>query len=267
MKSKKRMNRSSLLILVLVGLCSCKNSGDSRPSLTVAVAANAQYAAEALKEAFEKETAIEVTLIIASSGKLTAQIQQAAPYDLFLSADMDYPQYLFDEKRATTPPQVYAVGELVLWTNDKSLSLEDPVAVLQEPDIQRIAIAQVRTAPYGQAAQAWLTQKGVMSRVESKLVFGENIAQVNSYVLSGAAQLGFTARSVVVSPQLAGQGSFVLLTRDSYPAIEQGMVITRHGHKNHPEASQSFWNFMQSTRAQTILQQYGYRIPSSSLEN
>lgn len=261
------MNRIGLLILLLASLSACKKGVGPSSSLTVAVAANAQYAAEALKEAFESKHEIAVTLVVASSGKLTAQIQQSAPYDFFLSADLEYPRYLFAEEQAASPPQVYALGELVLWTKDQDLSLADPVAVLQESTIQRIAIAQARTAPYGQAAQAWLTHQGVLGAVESKLVFGENIAQVNSYVLSGAAQLGFTARSVVVSPQLAEEGNYVVLAADAYPAIEQGMVITQYGYKNHPEACQSFWNFMQSTRAQTILQQYGYQIPASGGEN
>lgn len=261
------MNRFGLLVLLFTSFSSCKNATDPSSSLTVAVAANAQYAAVAIKEAFEQQTQIRVTLVIASSGKLTAQIQQSAPYDLFLSADMDYPLYLFDEGRAVTPPQVYATGELVLWTKDQDLALDEPAAVLLQSDIQRIAIAQVRTAPYGKAAQSWLVQQGLLRKIEPKLVFGESIAQVNAYVLSGAVQLGFTARSVVVSPQLAGQGNYRVLAADSYPAIEQGLVITQYGQENHPEACQSFWNFMQSTPAQTILQQYGYRIPSPAAEN
>lgn len=251
-------------LIALLALARCTQSVDeAAPVLRVAVAANAQYAVQALAEAFRAKNAVDIETVIASSGKLTAQIQQSAPYDLFLSADMSYPQHLYEAGYATDEPAVYAHGELILWTLDTTLVPARPEALLQSPQVRRIALAQARTAPYGQAAEAWLAAKGIRAAVADKLVFGESIAQVNAYLLSGAAEVGFTALSVVLAPEVAGRGRFHRLEATTYPPIAQGMVLTRFGADNHPSAARAFYEFVLSADGQAILRRFGYRTESA----
>jgi molybdate transport system substrate-binding protein len=250
---------------LLLAACGQDPSANKQPAspLRIAVAANAQYAADALVAAFQDQTGMTAHTMVASSGKLTAQIQQSAPYDLFLSADMAYPQYLFEQGLAAAAPVTYATGELILWTLDTTLPLQDPRQVLLDPAVPTIALAQARTAPYGQAAEAWLSQQGIRDEVATKLVFGESIAQVNSYLLSGAAQVAFTARSVLSAPALVQSGQFVALDPTTYPPLAQGMIITQYGQRYHPREAQQFYDFVLSAAGQDILRQFGYRPASS----
>jgi molybdate transport system substrate-binding protein len=252
------------LSLMLVS-CGREQGGEDHAGdpLRIAVAANAQYATDALVEAFSAHTGIAARTIVSSSGKLTAQIQQSAPFDLFLSADMDYPHHLYEQGLAATEPAIYAYGELILWTTDTLLDLSDPRAALLDPAVRRIAIAQARTAPYGRAAEAWLAREDIRPRLAEKLVFGESIAQVNSYLLSGAAQVAFTALSVVLAPELAQKGHYLRLDPATYPPLAQGMIITRYGEEQHPTAAQAFFQFVFSPEGQEILRQFGYRSGSS----
>ncbi|RYF68358.1 MAG: molybdate ABC transporter substrate-binding protein, partial [Cytophagaceae bacterium] len=174
-------------------------------SLRVAVAANAQFVMESLGAAFQKQSGIKVESIVNSSGKLTTQIQQGAPYDLFLSADMEYPRTLYNQKLTTAAPVIYAYGSLVLWTLG-TLPLSADLKVLRNPAVRHIAIANPETAPYGEAALSLLKYRKLLAPVQSRIVYGESISQVNQYVLSGAAEVGITAKSVVLDPSLKQRG-------------------------------------------------------------
>lgn len=251
---KKLFGSIALFWLVL-------GSGDlcAQP-LRVAVAANAQFVMEQLKAAYQKKTGTPMELIVSSSGKLTTQIQQGAPYDVFLSADMDYPQTLYKAGLTTAAPVIYAYGSLVLWTLT-DLPLTADLAVLSNPRVRHVAIANPATAPYGEAAVSFLNQKKWLAKVKPKLVYGESIAQVNQYVLTGAAELGFTAKSVVLDPSLTKRGHWIDLPPTGYKPIAQGVVIlkrTRHG-----KAARQFVQFLGSPAARHILQQFGYRSPGS----
>src|SRR3954462_397194 len=149
--------------------------------LHIAVAANAQFVANKLKEAFKKETGINAVLTIGSSGKLTAQIEQGAPFNVFLSADMKYPEELYSKGLTTGKPQVYAYGALVLWAI-KDSNLAKDLSTLLNKDLKKIAIANPKLAPYGEAAVQALTKQNLLSRVQQKVVYGESIAQVNQYL-------------------------------------------------------------------------------------
>lgn len=229
-------------------------------SLRVAVAANAQFVMESLSEAFQKQSGIRIEPIISSSGKLTTQIQQGAPFDVFLSADMTYPRALHEQHLTTTAPVVYAYGSLVLWTLG-DLPLSADLKILQNPAIRHIAIANPATAPYGEAARSLLKYRQLLDPVEAKLVYGESIAQVNQYVLSGNAEVGITAKSVVLDPALKGRGHWVDLPPPGYSPIAQGVVVLSR--TSQPKAAAQFVAFLRSTTARRILQQYGYRTPRS----
>ncbi|MBK7410389.1 MAG: molybdate ABC transporter substrate-binding protein [Saprospirales bacterium] len=249
-----------LLFLILFGLgCQPKGKPASSETLTLAVAANVQFAMKELKAQFERETGISVETVLSSSGKLAAQIGQGAPYDVFISADRKYPEYLYREGKAIAEPSTYAYGILVLWTM-KDLDISQGPAVLSDPSIQKIGIPNPQTAPYGVQAMRVLEYYDLLGAVESKLVYGESIAQANQYILSGVCEIGFTAKSVVLSAELEGKGKWVELDKRAYDPIAQGVVITTHGHSTHPEASRRFFDFLFSPQGEAIFEKFGYEI-------
>lgn len=220
-------------------------------SITIATSANMQFAMTELAEEFESETGIKCDLVISSSGKLTAQIMEGAPYDIFVSADMKYPQEIADKKLSVTSPKVYAYGKLVLWSykDNTSLSLNS----LLSKSTNHIAIANVKTAPYGKAAEEFLFQMKIYETVKDKLVFGESISQVNQFITSKSAELGFTAKSSVLSPKMKNKGSWIEIDKKLYSPIQQGVVQL-----NNKEYSEKFYNFLFSEEAKEILEKYGY---------
>ncbi|MBC8152215.1 MAG: molybdate ABC transporter substrate-binding protein [Bacteroidetes bacterium] len=229
--------------------------------LRVAVAANAQFVMEQLRVAFQKKTGIAIETSVSSSGKLTTQIQQGAPYDVFLSADTTYPQTLHKQSLTLAAPIVYAYGSLVLWTLT-DLPLSPDLKVLQNPAVRHVAIANPGTAPYGEAALLVLKNSRLPDGIKSKIVYGESIAQVNQYVLTGNAEVGFTAKSVVLDPSLKGRGHWIdLPTTLGYSPIAQGVVILKRTQR--VEAARQFLAFLRTPDARRILRQFGYRPPAS----
>jgi molybdate transport system substrate-binding protein len=232
------------------------STGLQAQSLRVAVAANAQFVMESLSDAFQKQSGIKIESIVSSSGKLTTQIQQGAPFDVFLSADMAYPTTLHKAGLTTAAPVVYAYGSLVLWTLS-DLPLSADLKVLQNPAVRHIAIANPAMAPYGEAAVALLKHKKLFDQVQSRIVYGESISQVNQYVLSGAAEVGITAKSVVLDPNLKQRGHWVDLPPRGYAPIAQGVVVLKRTQQT--QAAQQFVQFLRSATARRILQQFGYQ--------
>lgn len=230
------------------------------PALRIATAANAQFAMDALVQAFQEDHGIRLESMVSSSGKLMAQIEQGAPYDIFVSADTVYPNALLQRGGAVDTVRIYAYGALVLWTI-KPLNMHKELALCLDPEVKKIAVANPRTAPYGQQAINLLNKYFLLDKIESKLVFGESIAQINQYVMSGACDLGFTAKSVVMSPEMKGKGDWIELSPSAYDPIAQGAVITRYGMENHPEESKAFYDFLFSEKGRRILHNYGYHLP------
>lgn len=229
-----------------------------KQKVSVAVAANVQFAMEQLKSQFEKETGIEVDVTISSSGKFTAQIEEGAPYDVFVSADVSYPLELYKKSFTADAPKVYAKGSLVLWTmrNDLKPSIRE----LSAKEIKKIAIANPKIAPYGVAAEEVLKYYKVYDEVKNKLVYGESIAQTNQYITSMAADIGFTAKSVVLSNEMKGKGSWMDVDKKAYSPIAQAAVILKHGKDKNTNASQKFYNYLYSNNAKAILKEYGYIV-------
>ncbi len=238
----------------------CGPAGEGKETIRVAVAANVQFAMEELKAAFEAEHGIPMEIAISSSGKLTAQIQQGAPYDILVSADMKYPEALVNSGKAVGPPRVYAYGALVLWTLTELEPEAGPGFLLQE-QVGKIAIANPRNAPYGEQALRYFDYYGIGGQVAPKLVYGESIAQTNQYILTRAADVGLTAKSVVLSPEMKGKGRWIELPAETYEPIAQGAVITGYGRENHPEGSRLFLDFLFSPGAREIFRRYGYVLP------
>jgi len=229
-------------------------------TLTIAVAANVQYAFKDLQKTFSHETGIHVQTVIASSGKITAQVRGGAPFDVFLSADMNYPEALYKQGLASTEPVIYGYGTLVVWTLS-NLDLSSGLKVLADTNVGKVAIANPKLAPYGRAALQALAHYRIADAVRTKMVFGESISQVNQYIYSRNVTAGITAKSVVLSPAMRGKGKWIVVPLDSYQPIAQGVVILKHGADDATADCKRFIRFLASPPARRILADYGYGLP------
>lgn len=247
--------RILILLVLFITASSCKE--DSTVYLNIATSANVQYAMNEIVAEFENTYDINCHIISSSSGKLTAQIKEGAAYDIFMSANLMYPEYLFNEGLTEQEPIVYALGALVLWTMSEDIALG--FETLNSERIDHIAIANPATAPYGAAAKEVLNKLGLYDSLKNKLVFGESISQVNQFINSGAAQIGFTSKSVVLSPRLEQAGRWISIDSTLHQPISQGMVSLIHG-KSTKENKSKFMTFMKSSEAKKILEAYGYSL-------
>jgi molybdate transport system substrate-binding protein len=245
-----------ILVFLLV-LLACKSF--AQKTVTVAVAANARFAMKEIEKNFEKETGIHLELIINSSGKITAQVKEGAPFDIFLSADMQFPNALYKEGFTITQPEVYAYGSLVLWSMSK-LEKGDIKNLLLSDEFDKIAIANPKMAPYGEAAIEVMNYYKIYKVVEPRIVNGESISQVNQYVLSGAAGLGFTAKSVVLSPEMKDKGYWIEIDTTSYSPIAQGVVLLKKSKEQNYKEAEQFYKYLFSEKAKSVFIKYGYSI-------
>ncbi len=236
-------------------MSACGKRPNASP-LLIATAANMQFAMKDICLAFEEETGQACELIIGSSGKLTAQILEGAPYDVFVSADTKYPNSIYKQGKSTTIPQIYALGKIVIWSNSQKPLF--PLDSLIQKDI-KIAIANPTTAPYGRAAQEALKQSGLSEQAQDKLIYGESIAQVNRFVETQNVDFGITSISSVLSMELKGKGHWAAIPDSLYNDIEQSVIMIKQGEKS-KQGSKVFEDFLFSKKAQAILKQYGYQL-------
>ncbi|MGZ3158928.1 MAG: molybdate ABC transporter substrate-binding protein [Burkholderiaceae bacterium] len=202
----------------------------------------------------------DVTYSIGASGNFYAQIKNGAPYDVFLSADLHYPQELAKAGLADAASlMVYAHGQLVMWTNDPKVDISGGLKALTAQSIQRIAIANPEVAPYGRAAKAALQNAGVWDAVQSKLVTGESIVQTAQFVETGNAQVGLISFAHVNGSKKPAQGQTWIVPANLYPLIEQGAIVTVKG-KSNPLATQ-YLAFLRSEKGRAILQKYSFNLP------
>ena len=242
--------------ILLVTSCSHQGNGTASGKITIATAANMQFAMEELTNQFTKNSSIDCDLVISSSGKLTAQIKQGAPFDIFVAANMKYPEEIFNSGLAETRPKIYAYGKLVLWSMTEGIHLS--IDLLRNESVEHIAIANPKIAPYGMAATEVLNYYNLLDEVESKLVYGESIAQTNQFITTRSAEVGFTAMSVVLSPKIKGKGRWIALEDSTYTSIKQGAVLIKRENSN-PEAQQ-FYDFLFSNEAKQVLKDFGYAV-------
>lgn len=249
------MNKTLLIASILL-LFGC-GSGDGN-KLTIATAANMQQAMEEIAQAFETETGISVDVSSSSSGTLTNQIKQGAPFDLFVSANMRYPNKLFEEGLAVDPPEVYAYGTLVLCSSTMSEIFGIEELLIDE--ITTIAIPNPETAPYGIAATEAITNFGIDESIKHKIIYGESVGQVNQYIMTGNADIGFTSASVMQAEPGSEHVLVVPVDPSLYTPIEQGIVRLKYGVEEHPANTELFYLFMFSETAQQILLKYDYTL-------
>ena len=244
------------LFLLVVLILSTLNAG----SINIAVAANVSYAIDDLKKEFNKlypNTNVRVTL--GSSGKLTAQIKHGAPYQIFMSANMKYPEALYKDGVAITKPVVYAQGSLAYFSTKKQ-DFSKGIELVKSRNIEKIAIANPKTAPYGKAAVEAMKSAGVYKNVVKKFVYGESVSQTVSYAVT-AADMGFIAKSSLYSPKMTQYKKGVNwedVDSKLYTPINQGLILLKDS-KNSSEAK-AFYDFLQTTKAKSILTSYGYIV-------
>lgn len=248
--------KSFTCVILFFLLARCQQQNDDK--LTIATAANMQFASKELISVFEQDYNIDCEMVVSSSGKLTAQITEGAPYDVFLSADMRYPTVLFEKGLTVRAPQIYAFGKLVIWTNTKGLTPKLESLTLEQ--IRHIAIANPKTAPYGKAAAEVLQKLKLMEKIEDKLVYGESISQTNQFILSGVAEIGFTAKAVMLSPNINGVGLWEEVAEGRYTPIAQGVTLLKYRPKQQ-EAAKKFYEFLFSAKGKEILNKFGYSTP------
>jgi len=250
-----KLSRISLLLLTLGVAQFCVAQ-----EITVAAAADLQSAMQDIAARFQKGTGKTVKVIYGSSGNFFQQIQNGAPFDVFFSANLDYPKKL--EAGGLTEVgsyYQYARGKIVIWVPKESkIKLDHGLKALLDPDVKKIAIANPLHAPYGQAAVAAMQKEGVYDKSKEKFVLGENISQTASFIVSGAADVGIVALSLALSPNMKDIGRYVEIPPDEYPPIDQACVIVSSS-KN-KELARQFLSFVKTDAVADILRNYGFDV-------
>ena len=226
--------------------------------ITIAAAADLQFALKDVSARFEKDTGNKVNLIFGSSGNFFSQIQNGAPFDVFFSADLDYPKKL--EAAGLAEPGAtyqYATGKIVLWVrNDSKLDLSKGLAVLLDPSIQKIAIANPAHAPYGRAAMAALEHEKLVEQLKPKFVLGENVSQTAQFIDTGSAEVGIIALSLAVAPAMKEKGRYVEVPADFYPPLQQGCVVLTASKKK--AVAGAFVEYVKKPEMVELLKGYGF---------
>lgn len=244
-----------LILLIACGQApDSSNSNGEKETIKIACAANMQYAMDSIVVLFNDVHEISCEITSGSSGMLTSQIENGAPYDIFVSANMTYPETIHKNGNGEEP-KIYAQGRLVLAV-EKGHGFANAEAVLMSDKIERIALADEKTAPYGMAASQYIAALG--NKVsEDKLVVGESIGQVNQYITTAAVNAAFTSYSFKVKNESAYD--YYEIDADYFDPIDQGAMILNHGSSNHPEEAQKFLDFLiSSDKCKSVLEYFGY---------
>lgn len=250
-------------LVVLLWLASALSMSAAAPAtVTIAAASDLVFCLDDLSHGYTNaHPDVTVKTSTGSSGNLFAQIKNGAPFDVFLSADLEYPAELI--KAGTADPSSlfqYAAGRLALWTLRTNLALTNGLLALRDASVKRIAIANPAHAPYGRAARAALQHAGMWDVVQPRLVLGDNISQAAQFVQTGNADAGIIALPLVLSPNLKGVGRWIEVPPATYPQLAQGALLTRRGQDN--PAARDYLKFLQSAKAREIFDRHGFRLPA-----
>jgi molybdate transport system substrate-binding protein len=256
----------ALLLVAALILHGCGSARTDPSRLTIAAASDLRFALdEAIARFSEGNPGQLVEPIYGSSGNFFAQVSNGAPFDMFLSADMEYPQKLQEQGLALEKTEFeYAVGRLVVWVRtDSPLKVEiEGMNTLTDPSIKHVSIANPEHAPYGKNAVAAMKALGVYDKVKDRLVFGENVSQAFEFVESGSADIGIVAMSLAIAPTVKSKGRYWEIPLDSHPRMIQGGVILK-AVKNRKAADQ-FRAFLLSDEGRAIFKRFGFYMPENS---
>ena len=249
------------VLLLASFACFWRPASAGAGEIKIAAAADLTFAFTDVATQFEKQTGDQIKLTYGSSGNFFAQIQNGAPFDMFFSADVGYPQKL--EAAGLAEPGTiyeYASGKLVIWVPSASkLDLGRGLATLLDPGIRKIAIANPQHAPYGVAAVAAMRHDAIYDKVKDKLVLGENISQTAQFVESGNADVGLVALSLAVAPEMKDKGRYVEIPAADYPPIIQAAVILKSSRNK--ELANQFLKFLKEPGTVAMMERYGFSIP------
>ncbi|UKT64258.1 molybdate ABC transporter substrate-binding protein [Pedobacter mucosus] len=253
-------NTKSFCIGIFLVILLATNFHSSAQTLRIAVAANAQGLIKKLQADFKKQTGIETESIVGASGKLTAQIMNGAPYDVFLSADTEFPNKLFNAGFGLAKPKIYALGSLII-CGSATGDLKNWQILLQSETIKKIAIANPKTAPYGRAAEESLKFYKLDANLKSKLVYGESISQVNTYLQTRTVNIGFTTESFLYENINKSGLKWARVDEKSYGKIEQAVILLSNAKKSGMVNAQKFYDYISSATAKKIIANSGYHLP------
>jgi molybdate transport system substrate-binding protein len=256
----------ALSLVVLAALATGCGSGPAdagKRTVRVAAAADLKFAFDDLAAEFRAaHPDIDLQITFGSSGTFFAQLSNRAPFDVFFSADRDYPRQLIEQGSAVKESEfVYAIGHVVVWVPQASpLDVERRGAeALTDPAAKKIAIANPKFAPYGRAAEAALKKLKVYDRIHDRLVLGDNIAQTAQFVESGAADAGVLSLSLALAPALRDKGRFWRVPDDAHPPLEQAAVVLSWAKDR--AAAQALCDFVRGDRGKAVLRRYGFAVP------
>lgn len=259
------MRRLPLALALLVLALVPTRLAAQQPAPAIAVAANVQVAMEEILTDFRKTTGRDIRVSYGSSGNFTRQIEQGAPFELFVSADEDFVFRLADAGRTQDRGELYAQGRIVLFVPKTSGlkadgTLADLRAALNDGRLKRFAIASPEHAPYGRAAQEALAKQGLWDAIRPKLVIAENIAQATQFASSGGADGGIVALSLALAPNVASLGTHALLPAEWHAPLLQRMVLM----KGAGETARAFYDHLRSPEARAIFRKYGFLLPGEA---
>lgn len=247
------MFKEFMLLCALTVIVGCTVDKPTK-SIRIAVASNMEDAMDSLVVVFERDYKISCDLSVSSSGILTSQIKNGAPFDIFLSANMDYPNELYKEGLADKP-RVYALGRLAL-VFDRNFKHESIEQLLLNTETSKIALADPKSAPYGKAAIEFLAANKI--NVDQKIVYGESISQVNQYITLGTVNAAFTSFSFLT--KYGNEFNHFEIDSKFFTPIEQGVSILENGSKYHNDSSNIFIEFLFSEKSKDILEHFGYSV-------
>jgi molybdate transport system substrate-binding protein len=262
----REVKRASVLLRSVFGLCAMLLfvASVGAQTIRVAAAADLQYALADLAGQYEKHAPAKLAITYGSSGNFYAQIQNGAPFDLYLSADVTYPEKLVQAGLAEKDSlYTYARGRIVLWVA-RDFPLDPALLewkILEEPRVQKIAIANPEHAPYGVAAVAALKKTGTYEKVQGKVVYGESISQTAQFVQSGGAQVGIVALSLAISPAMK-DGKRWEIPDGLYPPLNQAVVMLRSAQNQ--SAARAFLEFLKTDGARATFKRYGFMTAEDS---
>ncbi len=225
--------------------------------ILVAAASDLKFALDSVASVFRKKNSGTVEITYGSSGKLFEQISNGAPFDIFFSADIEYPNKLKEKGLTASDIYIYGVGRIVVWSKKIDVEKEEMNSLLS-PGVKKIAIANPLHAPYGKRAEEALKFYKMHDAVKTKLVLGENISQTAQFVTTGAADIGIVAYSLALSPNMKKEnGKFYLIPENAHQRLEQAVVITKQGKAN--DFAQTFLSFVKSNEAKQVLSYFGFK--------
>lgn len=230
-------------------------------TLTIAAASDLQFALRDIRDRYEKSGGAKLSVVNGSSGNFYSQIQNGAPFDLFFSADMDYPRRL--EAAGLAEPGTfypYGRGKIVLWVRqDSPVDVARGLPALLDPEVRKIAIANPSHAPYGRAAEAALRREGLWEKVSSRIVMGENISQTFQFIETGNADAGIIALSLALAPAATNKGKYFIISPASYDPIDQAAIVLKSS--PHKAEARRFLEYLKTPEILQLMKKYGFELP------